>query len=242
MTTVFLLIRLVRSQNSKFLLEKAKKLTIRELARKTPDSIGAKLLIASTASCVPTEIDILGHLCDVVKHGSLCADCFDPISFECAYFEKRLVTISDHRYSAENPFRALTEFSLGHRQRKTLHWPDAELDNVPGVTRNPCFVSVLSLMKTVIPWKTKINQEEGFVSIGDTIFQARVEGPTHHQYEDILRYVQKAPGDIHWLIDRTEFDELIAMKKDSAPSPDGIPYGAFRCARRTGLPVPFQRL
>ena len=40
------------------------------------------------------------------------------------------------------------------------------------------------------------------------IFQARVEGT----------------------IDRTEFDELIAMKKDSAPGPDGIPYGAKRCA------------
>ena len=33
----------------KVLLEKAKRLTIRELSRKTPDSIGAKLLIASTA-------------------------------------------------------------------------------------------------------------------------------------------------------------------------------------------------
>ena len=56
----------------------------------------------------------------------------------------------------------------------------------------------------------------------------------HHQYEDILRFVQKAPDDIHWTIDRTEFDELIAMKKDSAPGPDGIPYGAYRCAGRLG--------
>ena len=47
-----------------------------------------------------------------------------------------------------------------------------------------------------------------------SIFEARVEGPGHHQYEDILQYVQMAPDDIRWTIDRTEFDELIAMKKD----------------------------
>ena len=67
-----------------------------------------------------------------------------------------------------------------------------------------------------------------------TIFQAREEGPRHHQYEDILRFVQNAPDDFRWTIDRTEFDELIAMKKDSAPDPDGIPYGAYRCAGGLG--------
>ena len=41
-----------------------------------------------------------------------------------------------------------------------------------------------------------------------SIFQARVEGPRHHQYTDILRYVQKASDDIGWTIDRTELDEL----------------------------------
>ena len=29
-------------------------------------------------------------------------------------------------------------------------------------------------------------------------------------------------------------DELIAMKKDSAPGTDGIPYGAYRCAGGLG--------
>ena len=29
-----------------------------------------------------------------------------------------------------------------------------------------------------------------------TIFQAREEGPRHHQHEDILQYVQHAPDDI----------------------------------------------
>ena len=67
-----------------------------------------------------------------------------------------------------------------------------------------------------------------------TSFQARVEGPRHHQHEDILRFVPKAPDDIRWTIDRTEFDELVAMKKDSALGPDGIPYGAYRCAEGLG--------
>ena len=54
------------------------------------------------------------------------------------------------------------------------------------------------------------------------IFQARAEGPRHHQYENILRYVQKAPDDIRWAIDKNEFDELMATRKESAPGPDGF--------------------
>ena len=66
-----------------------------------------------------------------------------------------------------------------------------------------------------------------------TIFQARVEGPRHHQH-DILRFVQKAPDDICGTIDTIEFDDLVALKKDSAPGPDGIPYGVYRCAGGLG--------
>ena len=65
-------------------------------------------------------------------------------------------------------------------------------------------------------------------------FQARAEGPRHHQFENLWQYVQKAPDDISWVIDRNEFDELIALKKESAPGPDGIPYGACRCAGGLG--------
>ena len=59
-----------------------------------------------------------------------------------------------------------------------------------------------------------------------TIFKAREGGPRHHQHKDILRNVQHAPGDIRWTIDQAEFDDLHALKKDSAPGPDGIPHGA----------------
>ena len=99
-----------------------------------------------------------------------------------------------------------------------MRWPNADLDSVLGVSKNPCFVSTLSLIMTFILWKTKMNHAEGW---GST-FQAGVEGPRHHQFENLLQHVQKAPDDIRWVIDRTEFDELIVMKKDSAPGPDGI--------------------
>ena len=59
-----------------------------------------------------------------------------------------------------------------------------------------------------------------------------------------MRYVQKDPDNIYWTIDRIKFDDLIASKKDSAPGPDGIPYGAFKCAGKgegVGFPVPAQR-
>ena len=49
-----------------------------------------------------------------------------------------------------------------------------------------------------------------------------------------LGYVQKAPDDIRWVIDKNEFDELIATKNESAPGPDGIPYRFYRCAGGLG--------
>ena len=71
-------------------------------------------------------------------------------------------------------------------------------------------------MKTVTPWKTKMNQGEGHEYWGST-FQARVEGPEASPIRKYhCGYVQKAPDDIRWTIDRPEFDELIAFKKESA--------------------------
>ena len=54
-----------------------------------------------------------------------------------------------------------------------------------------------------------------------------MEGPRHHQHEDILRYVQQALDDIRWTVDQAEFNDLLALTKHSAPGPDGIPYGAY---------------
>ena len=63
-------------------------------------------------------------------------------------------------------------------------------------------------MMTVIPWKTKMNQVRRLCEYWGSIFQARVEGPRHHQFENLLQHVQKALGDIGRVIDWTEFDEL----------------------------------
>ena len=109
-----------------------------------------------------------------------------------------------------------------------MHQLDAEVDNARlAYKKNPCFVSAL-------PLENEDESSRRLCEYWRSIFQARVEGPRHHKYDDILRYVQKAPDDIRWIIDRTEFDELIAMKKDSALDPDGIPYGAYRCAEGLG--------
>ena len=82
-------------------------------------------------------------------------------------------------------------------------------------------------MKRATPFENEDESGGRLCEYWGTIFQARVKGPRHHQCEDILQYVQKAPDHIRWTIDRTEFGELIAVMKESAPGPDGIPYGAF---------------
>ena len=55
--------------------------------------------------------------------------------------------------------------------------------------------------------------------------------------QKFLRFVQQAPDDINWTVDQAEFDDLLALKKDSAPGPDGIPYHAYRCPG-SGLAIP----
>ena len=71
----------------KVLLNKAEKLTIRELSRKTPDSIGAKLFIATTALCAyrNRHQGTLMRCCEAWKP---IEDCFDTSSFECVDFPR----------------------------------------------------------------------------------------------------------------------------------------------------------
>ena len=45
------------------------------------------------------------------------------------------------------------------------------------------------------------------------IFESRTEDERHHAHETILEYVQKAPKDIQWAIDKREFDEKIATNE-----------------------------
>ena len=72
------------------------------------------------------------------------------------------------------------------------------------------------------------------------IFEARVQGERHHCYETILGFVQKAPDDIRWEIDKNEFDELMATTKESAPGSDEISQSLYRCAGGLGSTLFFK--
>ena len=76
-------------------------------------------------------------------------------------------------------------------------------------------------------------QAEGCVNFEVRFLRPRVEGERHHCHETILRYVRKAPDDISWEIDH---------KEESAPGPDGIPCGLYRCAGRVGFSILKQRV
>ena len=154
--------------------------------------------------------------------------CFDPISFECIDFHG-LSQISAS-FTREN----LAEREIGNLTRTQTEKDSALVKCRLGLRAWRAKKPMLALpMKTAIPWKTTMNQAGDYVSIG-TIFQARDEGQRHHHFENILRYVQKAPDEIRRETDRNEFDELMATKKESAPGPDGISYSLCRCAGGLG--------
>ena len=71
----------------KVLLHEAKKMTKRELSRQTPDCIGAKLLIGSTAlrAYRNRHLGTLMRCCEAWKP---IEDCFDTFSFECVDFQR----------------------------------------------------------------------------------------------------------------------------------------------------------
>ena len=117
MTTVFLLILLVRSQNSKFFFK-------RQGSRRSVNSHGRHLTASGRSSssplllCVPTEIDILGLMrcCEAWKPS---ADCFDPMSFECVDFQRLSKIIAN-----------LTRENLAEREAEitNLPWTQTEKD------------------------------------------------------------------------------------------------------------------
>ena len=166
--------------------------------------------------------------CEAWKHVE---DYFDTLSFECIDFQ-RLSQI----------FASLTHENLEAREveASTLPW-----------TRTGTDIALARCRSGQRAWRKKkpefalsaVTDEEGnplddsgkrLCEYCGTIFHARDEGPRHHQHEDISRFVQHVPGDIRWTNDKTEFDDLLALKKDSAPGPDGIPYGVYRCAGGLG--------
>ena len=80
----------------------------------------------------------------------------------------------------------------------------------------------------------KMNLVEDFVSTGEPFSKHARKARGIINMKRFLRFVQQALDDINWTIDQAEFDDLLALKKDSAPGPDGIPYGVYRCAGGLG--------
>ena len=209
-----------------------------ELSRQTPDCIGAKLLITSAALRAYRNRH-LGTLMRCCEAWQPIQDCIGTLSFECLDF-RRLSHI----------FASLTRENLATRETEVsiLHCTQTEQDialarcrNSQRAWRNKKPVLTLS---AVIDEEdhTLENQDESGTRLCEywaTIFQARQEGPRHLHHQEILRFVQQAPDDITWTLDQTEFDDLLASKKDSARGPDEIHYGIYRCAGGLGSKFPF---
>ena len=160
--------------------------------------------------------------------------CFDTISFKCTDI-----------HGLSQIIASLTRENLAEREAEmvNLPWTQTENDNAMAKCRLGLRAwrakrSMLCLHAVTDedghPLENEDESGRRLCVFWNTTFQARAEGPRHHQYENILRYVQKAPDDILWVIDQNEFNELMASKKESAPGPDGIPYSMYRCAGGLG--------
>ena len=180
------------------------------------------------------EIDIQGRSCDVVRHGSL-------LKIALIRFPLNVLTSRDSDKSLRTLLvkivwnaKLRSRISLGRRQKKDTALARCRFGQRAWRDKKP----VLSLSAVTDEEGHPLDNEDEsgrrLCEYWGTIFQARVEGPRHHQHEDILRCVQQALDDIRWTIDQAESDDLLALKKDTAPGPDGIPSGAYRCAGGLG--------
>ena len=110
--------RFVHLAEFKVLLNKNKKLMSRELLRKTLDSTGSKLLIASTALRAYRNRH-LGTLMRCCGAWWPIEDCFDTSSFECVDFQRLSQIIAN-----------LTRETLAEREAEitNLPWTQTEKD------------------------------------------------------------------------------------------------------------------
>ena len=106
-------------EDLKAIIEKAKKQTVRELSRETPDSLGAKLLTASTAlrAYRHRHLGTLMRCCEVWEP---VRKCFDPISLECTDFQ-----------GLRQIMASLTREGVAEREAeiRNLPWTRTEKDN-----------------------------------------------------------------------------------------------------------------
>ena len=103
----------------KVLLNKAKKMTKRELSRQTPDCIGAKLFITSTAlrAFRNRHLGTLMRCCEAWKPVE---DCFDTSSFECIDFQRlSQITASPTRENLEEREAEVTNVPWTQTEKDT---------------------------------------------------------------------------------------------------------------------------
>ena len=120
-------------------------------------------------------------------------DCFDPISCECVDFQRLRQIISN-----------LTRENLAEREAEitNLPWTQTEKDNAPARCRvgqrawRAKKKTVLCLSAVIDedghPLESEDESGRRLCEYWGSVFQARIEGPRHHQYEKILQYVQKS--------------------------------------------------
>ena len=107
-------------------LKRPKKHTARELSRKAPDSLGAELLIASTALRAYRNRH-LGTLMRCCEAWEPVGNCFDPNSLECIEVQKLSQIVAN-----------LTRENLEEREAEIMNlpWTPTEKDNALASCRN----------------------------------------------------------------------------------------------------------
>ena len=73
------------------------------------------------------------------------------------------------------------------------------------------------------PWRTNMKLEEDYLNIEDPSSKSASRAQCITNMKISCGMFRKILTISVGLFDRTEFDDLIASKKDSAPGPDGIP-------------------
>ena len=188
----------------KTIIEKAKRQTVRELSRKTPDSLGAKLLTASTAlrAYRNRHLGTLRRCCEAWEP---VGKCFEPISCESTDFDELSEIIAN-----------LNRERLAEREAETRNFPWTQTEKDNALAKCRLGLRAWRVKKPMLclhavtdddghPLENEDESGRRLCEYWRSIFQARVEGPRHHQFENLLQYVQKALDDIRRVIDWTEF-------------------------------------
>ena len=88
----------------------------------------------------------------------------------------------------------------------------------------------------------RMNLEEDFVSIGEPFFKLARKVRDISSMMIFCGMFQQAPDDISWTIDQAEFDDPLALKKDSAPGPDSNSLRCLQMCWWLGFEVPLSCL